>query len=570
MNLQDFSAQIARMVERTQALRDQATNEPESSRVLCEALEELRTSIEELTVAEEELREKTLELEQVNVELELERRRYHDLFMGAPLGYVVTEPSGVIREINVAATSMLGAEPNGLVGMPLPLFVAAADRGRWRELIARASTPDVPATDDVVHMRTVGPESWFRCRAHVALECDARGKVVAHRFILLDVSTEERAREAERLAEEGQRKDEFLAMLAHELRNPLAPIRAAVELWRHHADSLTLEQSRWSVEVVSRQADHLAHLVDDLLDVSRVSHGKIRLRPSKTDLREVLEQAHDALRAASLLHKLTFELPPNPVWVEGDATRLRQVVVNLVDNAIKYTPKGRAIAVRVRAEGEDAVLEVGDEGVGLQAEQLESIFGLFAQGHSTLTHSQGGLGLGLTLVRRLVELHGGTVRARSEGLGKGSTFVVRLPRVEGPSATMQTGAARNTTPGGRRILVVDDNVDAAEMLATLLEAEGHEPALAYDGAGAMEMFEKIRPEVVLLDLGLPDVEGLDVARHLRARSSDVLLVAVTGYGDETMRARSRESGFDHHLLKPVDLDVLRGLLLTRRKQAAHE
>jgi PAS domain S-box-containing protein len=570
MNLQEFSEQIARMVERTRMLRDQASDEPEPSRVLYQALEELRTSLEELTVAEEELREKNIEVEQVNVELELERRRYRDLFMGAPLGYVVTDTAGVIREINIAANQMLGAEPNTLVGMPLQLFVAASDRDRWRDLVERARASGEPESDEVVHMRSVAQEGWFRCRAHVALERDTRGNVVAHRFILLDASTEELAREAERLTEEGRRKDEFLAMLAHELRNPLAPIRAAVELWRHHADSLTLEQSRWTVEVVSRQADHLAHLVDDLLDVSRVSHGKIRLRLNRVDLREVAEQARDALRAASQLHKLTFELPSDSVWVDGDTTRLRQVVVNLVDNAIKYTPKGRAIAVRVRGEGEDAVLEVGDEGVGLQPEQLETIFGLFTQGQSTLARSQGGLGLGLALVRRLVELHGGTVRAKSEGLGKGAVFIVRLPRMDGPIAATQTGEFRIPVVGARKILVVDDNVDAAEMLATLLEAEGHAPALAYDGASAMEMFESLRPEIVLLDLGLPDIDGLEVARHLRARSSDVMLVAVTGYGDDSMRARSRESGFDHHLLKPVDLDALRSLLLTRRKHAVHE
>ncbi|HET6583703.1 MAG TPA: ATP-binding protein, partial [Nannocystaceae bacterium] len=530
----------------------------------------LRSVLAQLGAAQQELRERDSQLAAAHREIERGRQRYRDLFVHAPIAYVVTDRDCNIVEINAVATALLGPPSEELVGRSLSGWVSAADRPVFKHWIecAREGVGNPPVVE--VHMRKAGGDEWFRCRAHVALERDAEAGVVAQRFILFDATTAERAELAERLELEARRMDEFLAMLAHELRNPLAPIRAAAELWRHHADMLTPEQSQWSVEVVSRQADQLAHLVDDLLDVSRVSHGKIRLQRSTVELRELAEQARDALRAAMQLHKVSFHLDSEHVYVDGDPTRLRQVVVNLVDNALKYTPKGRGIEVRVRGEGNDAVIEVQDQGVGLRPEELESIFGMFEQNQSSLGQSQGGLGLGLTLVRKLVELHGGTVQARSEGIGKGSTFVVRLRRIDAPDPTPLPSDSQMMALGRRSVLVVDDNVDAAEMLGALLEAQGHQPSIAYDGAGAIDLFERVRPDVVLLDLGLPGLDGLEVARELRARAEDVLLVALTGYGEESMRARTRESGFDHHLLKPVDFEALRTLLLSRRKSAPHE
>ncbi len=568
MNLDDFAQQIQRMVERTQSLRAAAMREHDPSRIVVQSLEELRTSIEELTVAEEELREQTSELGHVTAELEQERRRYQGLFAAAPVAYVVTDPGGVVTQVNRVAASRLGGEARLCVGVPLAMFVAASDRGRYYAMVERLRESADDSEIEELHMRNQLYDGWFRCRLHAGVERDAAGQIVGHRYVLIDTTNEERAREADRLGSEAKRKDEFLAMLAHELRNPLAPIRAAGELWRHHGDTLSHDQMRWSIDVVVRQADHLAHLVDDLLDMSRVSHGKIRLRRSRVDLREVVEQAGDAVRASALLHRLTYELPTDPVFVDGDPTRLRQIAVNLIENAIKYTPKGREIVVRVATHDRMARFEVCDEGVGLRAEELETIFGLFSQAPATLTRAEGGLGLGLALVRKLVELHDGSVTAQSDGLGKGSRFIVQLPQVDGPEDAPAPSESQLMSLRGRRILVVDDNVDTAEMLSILLKAEGHEVALAFDGADAMQVFETFAPDSVLLDLGLPDIDGLEVARHLRARAPDVLLVAVTGYGHDPVRARTRESGFDHHLLKPVDLDKLRSVILTARRSSS--
>jgi len=376
---------------------------------------------------------------------------------------------------------------------------------------------------------------------------------------------EELHRRAEEIAAADRRKDQFLAMLAHELRNPLAPIRNAVELMRQVE---TMDPSfQPSREMVERQVKNLAHLVDDLLDISRITQGSIRLRKEVVDLKTILERAVDATRPLieSRAHALALHLPREPIRLEADPTRLEQIVANLLNNAAKYTMPGGQIALSAALEGKEAVIRVRDNGIGVPPDVLGRVFEPFVQSDGSLARSEGGLGIGLTLVRSLVEMHGGRVEASSPGLGQGSEFVVclpvRVPQTAEATSPRDESAAR---PLARpvRVLVVEDNLDAAESLATLLRVWGHDVRVAHDGLQALEVAREQRPEVVLLDIGLPSLDGYQVARRLR---EDVgldtsLLVAMTGYGQPEDRRRSREAGIHHHFVKPVEPMVLRNLL----------
>jgi two-component system CheB/CheR fusion protein len=384
------------------------------------------------------------------------------------------------------------------------------------------------------------------------------------------------------LREADRRKDEFLAMLGHELRNPLAPIRNAVEILRMLASNDPRLQR--VEEMIDRQVKHLARLVDDLLDVSRITRGKVQLSTASVDLAAVVARAVDASRPLieSRCHELTVTLPPGPVVVEADATRLGQVVGNLLSNAAKYTPESGHIRLTVEvapspqppSPGErgamgEAVLRVRDDGIGITADLLPRVFDLFTQGDQSLARSEGGLGIGLTLVKRLVEMHGGTVEARSEGMGRGSEFVVRLPcplsLALGPlpdTRDLGQGTRDKGQGSGLRILVVDDNADAAESLALLLLGAGHEVHTAHDGPAALEAARAIRPDAVVLDIGLPRMDGYEVARRLCGEPglARPLLVALTGYGQEEDRRRVEEAGFDAYLVKPAEPETLRALL----------
>jgi len=368
-----------------------------------------------------------------------------------------------------------------------------------------------------------------------------------------------------RIQDADHRKDEFLAMLAHELRNPLAPIRTGLDL---------LSLAGADAEIVApmrRQVVHLAHLVDDLLDVARITRGSIDLRMQEADVQKIVAEAVETSRplVEARGHELAVSLPPEPLRVSGDPVRLTQVLTNLVNNAAKYTPDGGSISVAAEADGDEVVVRVCDTGAGIAREMLARVFDLFVQADRSLDRAQGGLGIGLTLVRRLVEMHEGTVQAFSEGLGMGSEFVVRLPALVGgrPAAGSAAGppeetAAAEPESSSRRILVVDDNTDAAATLAMLLRIGGHEVKVAHDGNAALETAGAFRPEVVLLDIGLPGLDGYEVARRLRSRpeTEQSLLVAVSGYGQEDDKRRSREAGFDHHLVKPVDFAALRAVI----------
>ena len=382
----------------------------------------------------------------------------------------------------------------------------------------------------------------------------------------IDVTDRIRAEEA--LKEADRRKGEFLATLAHELRNPLAPIRNALSLMKHPGERCDLEAERTMAE---RQVVHLARLVDDLMDISRINQGRIELRKQTLDLARIVERAVEAIQSSieGRGHALSVSLPRESVRLEADPTRLEQVIWNLLSNAAKYTEPGGQIRLSVRRDGGLVALRVRDTGIGIEPEMLPRIFGMFVQADGRRDRSQGGLGIGLSLVKALVEMHGGGVEARSGGPGKGSEFVVRLPVT--PETTQdRTGPDRRehshtgTKPPCRRILVVDDNVDAATSLSRLLRrVYGQEVRVAHDGQEALGLVEEFQPEVVLLDIGMPGMDGYEVARRMKGHRAfaGARFIALTGWGQETDRLRSREAGFEHHLVKPVDPEVLSRLLM---------
>jgi two-component system CheB/CheR fusion protein len=372
--------------------------------------------------------------------------------------------------------------------------------------------------------------------------------------------TTELARANEALTAADRRKDEFLAMLAHELRNPLAPVRNALQIMKMPGVSAdTVRQTR---EMMERQIQHLARLVDDLLDVSRIMRGKIDLHKEPVDLATVFARALETSQTQidARGQKLSVSLPTQRLRMEADLIRLAQVIHNLLSNAARYTDKAGRICLTGERDGDDVVIRVRDSGMGIDPEILPHIFDPFVQGDRSLARSHGGLGIGLTLVRRLIELHGGSVSAASAGLGQGSEFTVRLPALAESLADDGGPAEEPVHPAGppRRVLVVDDNVDAAESAAMLLRFLGHEVEIAHDGPSALEVAGEFRPEIVLLDIGLPGMNGYDVARALRAQPEckGVVIAAVTGYGQDSDRRRTQDAGFDYHLTKPLAPSVL--------------
>jgi PAS domain S-box-containing protein len=373
------------------------------------------------------------------------------------------------------------------------------------------------------------------------------------------------------LSEADRRKNEFLAMLAHELRNPLAPIRNALQVMRLTGDNGETVHSAF--EMMERQIGQMVRLVDDLLDVSRISRGKIELRKKRVELASV-EACRPAMESAK--QDLTITLPPRPVYLHADPMRLAQVIGNLLSNACKFSDKGGRIWLTIEREGEHALIRVRDTGIGIPPDQLQRIFGIFAQVDTSLERSVSGLGIGLTLVKSVVEMHGGTVEAYSAGTGQGSELVVRLPlpgdewrlasdqKEEAGGDPVATHDSPVITEAKRRILVVDDNPDSAASLAMLLQISGNETHTAHDGLEALAAAERFRPDVVLLDIGLPQLNGYDACRRIRAEpwGKTMVLIALTGWGQEEDRRKSKDAGFDAHLVKPVDYGALMELLAT--------
>ena len=366
-----------------------------------------------------------------------------------------------------------------------------------------------------------------------------------------------------RMENKMRRKDEFLAMLSHELRNPLAPILNAVLLLRLQGRDNPIQQQ--AVGIIERQVGQLRHIVDDLLEVARITTGRVQLRQEVITAGSVVSHAIETARplVKQHRHELTVAIPPEPISVNGDAARLEQVVVNLLTNAVKYTGDGGHIWVTVGQEDEECVIRVRDNGVGIALDALPNIFDLFTQGARSLDRSQGGLGIGLALAQQLVEMHGGRIEAHSR-LGSGSEFVVRLPVVVPNALAAALPHVDKTRAAGRslRVLVVEDNVDTARSLTMLLEASGHNVRNSFDGLTALEEALEYRPNVVLLDIGLPGLDGYKVAKWMRHTLKDVMLVAVTGYGQDADRQRSKDAGFNHHLVKPADYDSVLQILAT--------
>ena len=416
--------------------------------------------------------------------------------------------------------------------------------------------------------------SWVTpAESYSIAEADERNRVIAalqQKAAALEAESEQRAAlevalrgKIDELAEVDRRKDEFLAMLGHELRNPLAPVTTALQIMRiHETEPSRVARSR---EIVERQIEHMTRLIDDLLDVSRITRGKIELREQPLLLSSVIERAIESVRPLidERGHRILLDLPTEPITFLADPARLAQVFANLLNNAAKYTDVGGRIWLHARLEGNDLVVGVKDDGPGLSKELRNHAFELFMQGPQTRARARGGLGIGLTLVRRLVELHGGTVEALSEGPGKGTEFVVRLPLRLPPVADGAPPTAGVASSGPkRRILVVDDNVDAAEALGELLRDYGHEVATAHDGPQALDNARLHHPEIILLDISMPEMDGYEVARRMRGELGlgDALLIALSGYGEDRHRRLAREAGFDQHVTKPVDASKLEELL----------
>jgi PAS domain S-box-containing protein len=375
----------------------------------------------------------------------------------------------------------------------------------------------------------------------------------------------ERRRAEQALRDADRKKDEFVATLAHELRNPLAPIRNAVQLLI--AKGPSEPELDWARAVIDRQAQIMGRLLDDLLDVSRMSRNDLDLRKSRVDLAAVVESALETSRPVveAGRHQLTVALPREPIRLTADAVRLAQVFANLLNNAAKYTPEGGHIRLSAERQGNDVTVSVQDSGIGIAADMLPSVFEIFSQAKSAQTQSQGGLGIGLSLVKWLVELHGGSIEARSSGPGQGSEFIVRLPVAADSSVAETEPPKDDCSPPPvhkRRILIVDDNRDSADSMAMLLQALGHEVGTAYDGMQAIEAATALRPDVALLDIGMPHLDGYEAGRRIRQHPScrNVLLIAMTGWGQDEDRRRTDEAGFDHHVVKPVDPGELMKLL----------
>jgi PAS domain S-box-containing protein len=458
--------------------------------------------------------------------------------------------NGVIQTWNAGAQRMFGYQPEEIIGKSITTIIPPERMNEETEILAdlRSGRPHqrietVRLTKDGRHIHVSVSVSPLK---------DTDGRVIGASKIIHDVTDIVAAREA--LREESRRKDEFLAILSHELRNPLAPVRMAVAVLNKIGPAQPEQQQLR--DVIDRQTTQLTRLLDDLLDVSRISSGKISLRKERFNIGEAVSSAVESIRPQmdARGHELLVDAPPEPIYVEGDTTRLSQVFVNLLNNAAKYTDRGGRITLTFRRVGSDAVIRVIDPGIGLTPEQISRIFEMFAQVDESLERGEGGLGVGLALARTLVQLHGGEIEAKSAGLGKGSEFIVRIPALPEKSASKSQTENGDVVPQvQRRILVADDNIDSAETLASLLRSAGHEVRTAHEGVSAVETWNAFTPDLAILDIGMPKLNGYDVARQIRSREkSHTVLIAVTGWGQEDDKRRAREAGFDHHLTKPID------------------
>jgi PAS domain S-box-containing protein len=469
------------------------------------------------------------------------------------------DTNGKVATWNSGAERILGFKEPEIIGQPYAIIFnpqdIVKDQPQFELEIARDKGR---SEDERWHVRKDGSQFW--ASGVVTPLWDEDGKLRGFAKVMRDITARKRV-ETE-LAEASRRKDEFLAMLGHELRNPLAPITNSLHVLR--SDQPASPDAQEAIALIDRQAKRLTRLVDDLLDVSRITTGKIHIRKERVDLHTIINHAVETTRhlVESRKHELTVFLPTGSIWLEADAARMEQVMSNLIGNAAKYTEPGGHIWVTVERQGPEAIVSIKDTGIGILREMLPDIFDLFVQGDRSLDRAQGGLGIGLTLVKALVQMHEGRVLAHSPGVGKGAEFIVCLP-VVAEVLPIQPEESPTPIPRGRSLclLVVDDSRDTVESLAMVMRANGHQVATANSGPAGLQAALGEPFDAVLLDLGLPGIDGYEIASRIREKNDKILLIAITGYGQTADRERSKEAGFDHHLVKPVDPVKLQHLLV---------
>jgi PAS domain S-box-containing protein len=479
----------------------------------------------------------------------------------------MVDPDGIVTSWNAGAERIKGYTRDEVIGKHFSRFYTPEDRdsGRpWEELAL--SRRNGRAEDQGWRVRKNGERFW--ARVVVTPVHDREGQLRGFAKLTQDLTDQRHIQDLERAA---RNVNEFIAMLAHELRNPLAPIRTAVEVMRQvPAGDSAHEAMR---QTIDRQSSQLLRIVEDMLDISRITRGVLVLEHKPVEVAEVVRQAVETAAPAieAGRHKLDVDTPAEPAVVEGDLHRLSQLLTNLLNNAARYTPPGGSVSVRARAEGGNAVITVRDTGRGIARDQIERIFDMFVQGRAPLQRVGGGLGIGLALARRIAEMHGGTLEAHSEGEGKGSEFILRLPLVEAEQPVREAPPRARGLMAAKRVLVVDDNTDAAASLSLLLRSLGHETHTVHDGLEAVKAAQEFNPDIVLLDIGMPGLDGYEVARRLRAlkRERRFRIIAVTGWGQEADRQKSQEAGFDLHLVKPVDPQDLVDALGARNGKTLH-
>ncbi|MFM0010010.1 PAS domain S-box protein [Paraburkholderia sediminicola] len=479
---------------------------------------------------------------------------------------VITDLRGNITDFNAGGERMLGYRRREILGKPIAIFHPPEDALRIRREVLAALAADGTWRRELTFVRRDGTRGV--CETVVKPLANARGDIYGAVSVSRDITGRRRAEQQLQrlnleLSKADRRKDEFLATLAHELRNPLAPMRNVLEILR--LKDFADPQLSWSRDVFDRQLQHMTHLVDDLLEVSRITQGKLELRKQRRlELARAMQSAMEAARPTvqASAHHLSVTLPREPLYLDADPTRLSQMILNLLNNAAKYTPPGGSISLAAEREGDEAVIVVRDSGIGIPREHLDSVFEMFSQLAPALERSQGGLGIGLALVRGLAELHGGTVAAFSSGPGSGSEFVIRLPLSKATPEQSESAPPEVPRTAGLRVVIVDDNADAADSLAMVLELEGHKVRTAGDGIAGLELIGEFAPQAVILDIGLPGLNGYELARRIRHEHHDtgILLIAVTGWGQQQDKQTAEEAGFDHHFTKPVDPRELQRVL----------
>ena len=538
--------------------------------------EESQRLVHELQVHQIELELQNEELQKARAELEAGLKRYSDLYDFAPMGYLTLDNDGAIQKVNLTGARLLGMERSRLVGVRFGVLVSSEYRPIFNALFRQVFESQARQVCDVEICPEQGAPLWVHAEA-VASDDGSVAVVFSDvterkRIEKIQVESEARLREAGKaLREVDRNKNQFLAVLSHELRNPLAPITNSLFILDRAVPGG--EQARRAQAVIGRQVGQLARLVDDLLDVTRISSNKLKLQRKRLDLNQLVLHVVADHRPQFEKNEVHIEHcpAPKPVFVDGDWNRLTQVVGNLLQNAAKFTGPGGDMRVSVSTDSETkwAVVRVADTGVGMAPEMLARLFEPFAQADTTLDRSKGGLGLGLTLAKGLVDLHGGTITAHSAGVGRGAEFVVRLALAPEETVSGEPVRPRTAAPGGRRrVLIIEDNIDAADSLREALQFSEHEVEVAYTGPAGIAKARACKPEVVLCDIGLPGMDGFEVARTFRADNAlkGTRLVALSGYALPEDLQRAQEAGFDQHLAKPPSMESLEEVLVSTSSQ----